>query len=442
MKAQSVGGSSDGGLEEDEADAQPYSSEQSVRGTSTAAIAGRVGTDHQHGDDIQVGQGAYGYSDERLDTAGWRPSQRPSPGGRFPSDLNVHRGLQAPVSPSSGESSTERDRDAIAAAGALPGSTMPFTQSEAPQQQSTRSAFGLDNEKTTARQAEYGFQDNAAAERGYAKPQQQPPFAPIQQYGQQKEYDQPMRGATQTTQQYVQSSQENQQQQQQLQREYRETPSQFTANSNLPTAAVGLGGAAFGAAAATQHYKQESDPRYEERGSRYQQSDNVTGERGDISTAPQSTSTTTDAATAMSPITSTNTTNNPGPVSSSFGDTAGLSTVPTTMGSIAAAGNNNNNSGFGSSQPQSKTPLPTEQDDRFTATTTETEPQAPSTLGSSVNQDGIATGSGTTSTGVPSAAAAAAAADTKPTPLRSMTGTTISDLHIPGEFPKTPKLAQ
>jgi hypothetical protein len=46
---------------------------------------------------------------------------RPSPGGRFPSDLNVNRGLEA-----SPASSDEIDRDTIVAASALPGSEIPY----------------------------------------------------------------------------------------------------------------------------------------------------------------------------------------------------------------------------------------------------------------------------------------------------------------------------
>lgn len=58
-------------------------------------------------------------------------------GGRFPSDLEVSssRGLQAPLSPSSGSSGEYQDRDIIAAAGSLPGSgvgsTHPNPQSHA-----------------------------------------------------------------------------------------------------------------------------------------------------------------------------------------------------------------------------------------------------------------------------------------------------------------------
>jgi hypothetical protein len=66
--------SSDGGLEEDEADAIPYSANQSL-----------------------VNQPVR------------QEPTRPSPGGRFPSDLNVNRNLQAPLSPSSGSSDIGHD---------------------------------------------------------------------------------------------------------------------------------------------------------------------------------------------------------------------------------------------------------------------------------------------------------------------------------------------
>ncbi|KAL8915563.1 MAG: hypothetical protein Q9171_000128 [Xanthocarpia ochracea] len=82
------------GMEEDEADQVPYS--------ATAS---------------QVGQS--------------RPQkelpERPKPGGRFPSALTINRDSQVPLSPSSPSSSD--DRDAVAAAGALPGSDVPFGSS-------------------------------------------------------------------------------------------------------------------------------------------------------------------------------------------------------------------------------------------------------------------------------------------------------------------------
>jgi len=66
--------SSDGGLEEDEADAVPYSANQSM------------------------------VSQPRE-----QPPTRPSPGGRFPSDLAVNRHLNEPLSPSSGSSDFGHD---------------------------------------------------------------------------------------------------------------------------------------------------------------------------------------------------------------------------------------------------------------------------------------------------------------------------------------------
>ncbi|CZS92561.1 hypothetical protein WAI453_006700 [Rhynchosporium graminicola] len=48
---------------------------------------------------------------------------RPKPGGRFPSDINLSRGLQAPPSHSSGSSGFEKN-DVVAAGGALPGNAM------------------------------------------------------------------------------------------------------------------------------------------------------------------------------------------------------------------------------------------------------------------------------------------------------------------------------
>ncbi|KAH7378715.1 hypothetical protein BKA66DRAFT_513140 [Pyrenochaeta sp. MPI-SDFR-AT-0127] len=91
-------GSSDGGLEEDEADAIPYSANQSVTNQSTR------------------------------DESQQRPS-RPSPGGRFPSDLMVNRSLQAPLSPSSG--SSEVGNDLTTAAGGLQQNVHPMYSADA-----------------------------------------------------------------------------------------------------------------------------------------------------------------------------------------------------------------------------------------------------------------------------------------------------------------------
>ncbi|KAK5072665.1 phosphatidylinositol 4,5-bisphosphate-binding protein [Lithohypha guttulata] len=116
-KAPSIGSGS--GMEDDEADRAPFSAEESIRGPSVAPdAASGVGVVAPRGDMM----------DDQRSEPGWRP-QRPTPGGRFPSDLNVQRGLQASVSPSSGDSLDETDREAIASAGALPGSGIPFVSS-------------------------------------------------------------------------------------------------------------------------------------------------------------------------------------------------------------------------------------------------------------------------------------------------------------------------
>ena len=93
-KAPSVN-SDDRAMEEDEADQVPYS-----------AAASQA--------EIQAAP------DEKL-------PQRPNPGGRFPSALNINRNSQLPLSPSSPSSSG--DREVVAAAGALPGSGVPFGNS-------------------------------------------------------------------------------------------------------------------------------------------------------------------------------------------------------------------------------------------------------------------------------------------------------------------------
>ena len=84
--------SSDGGIDEDEADEVPYSAT-----ASQAEIIPET---------------------EKL-------QQRPNPGGRFPSALKIVRDSQVPV-PSSSPSSSIGDREVIAAAGALPGSGVPL----------------------------------------------------------------------------------------------------------------------------------------------------------------------------------------------------------------------------------------------------------------------------------------------------------------------------
>jgi len=91
--------SSDGGLEEDEADAIPFSANQSMQDQTVR------------------------------DQSPVRPS-RPSPGGRFPSDLMVNRNLQAPLSPSSGSSEVGNDLNTMA--GGLPQEAYPVYPTQTP----------------------------------------------------------------------------------------------------------------------------------------------------------------------------------------------------------------------------------------------------------------------------------------------------------------------
>ena len=100
--------SSDGGMDEDEADEVPYSAT-----ASQAETAPQV---------------------EQL-------PQRPNPGGRFPSALKINRDSQVPISPSSPSSSTG-DRELVAAAGALPGSGIPFSSPGQPGDDETNGARG------------------------------------------------------------------------------------------------------------------------------------------------------------------------------------------------------------------------------------------------------------------------------------------------------------
>ena len=91
QKAPSI--SSDGALEEDEADEVPYSA-------TASHFDGASLTEPKHVD-------------------------RPQPGGRFPSDVNIERNLHVPLSPSSGSSD---ERDLSSAAGAIAGASVPYRQ--------------------------------------------------------------------------------------------------------------------------------------------------------------------------------------------------------------------------------------------------------------------------------------------------------------------------
>ncbi|RMZ91870.1 hypothetical protein DV736_g912, partial [Chaetothyriales sp. CBS 134916] len=122
LKAPSIN-SSEGEMAEDEADKAPFASEQSVRGPGSVPDGIAIATG------IGAAVTAKELADDRSE-AGWRPPPpRPQPGGRFPSDVNLTRGLHASISPSSGPVS---DRDVVAAAASLPGSGLPFQNTPYP----------------------------------------------------------------------------------------------------------------------------------------------------------------------------------------------------------------------------------------------------------------------------------------------------------------------
>lgn len=105
--------SSDGVMDEDEADQTPYSSQSAVLRRSSSV-------------------------------KGETPAQRPSPGGRFPSDVQIDRHLQATMSTSSGESAGVRE--ALADAVALPGSGIPYETSQQQPQEMTYSSLPMDGQ--------------------------------------------------------------------------------------------------------------------------------------------------------------------------------------------------------------------------------------------------------------------------------------------------------
>ena len=348
MKAHSIG-SADSGLEEDEADAQPYSSEQSVRGAPGPATAEGQDPDLQYGADTSAADGLYKYGEGQTDAAGWRNQSRPSPGGRFPSELNVQRGLQAPLSPSSGESSSERDRDAIAAAGALPGSGIPFARQDSiqPGQQSGRDVL-------------------------------------IHSQGQTSHHQDPLIHHQAQT---------------------RTAPS--SSNKTDITNLTGLGVLAAGAGTFYDHRKSSPPP-----------PETVQSEMDNASAIPAAGTSSAPIVATSSPTTLaqvTSTSDSTRPTSSSHDDAGSLSTIPTTvststhpdpatMAALVAAG----------AAPQVSVPV------EASTQGTKTVP-----LAQAQDQSQVVEG--------------AAERPKKPENLRTLTSGTISDLHIPGQFPKTPK---
>ena len=98
---------------------------RSFSGTSqkAASVSSDGGLDEEDEEPFSVAASAVVAQGPKQDVL----TKRPQPGGRFPSDLQVdtQRGLQVPLSPSSGSSFGEndnKDHDVVAAATGLPGS--------------------------------------------------------------------------------------------------------------------------------------------------------------------------------------------------------------------------------------------------------------------------------------------------------------------------------
>ncbi|KAL9127183.1 MAG: hypothetical protein Q9217_003891 [Psora testacea] len=79
-------------------------------------------------DEDEADQVPYSASTSQVEPSTEKLPQRPNPGGRFPSLLNVNRDSQVPLPPSSPSENSD-DREIVAAAGALPGSGIPFGSS-------------------------------------------------------------------------------------------------------------------------------------------------------------------------------------------------------------------------------------------------------------------------------------------------------------------------
>lgn len=149
------------GIEEDDADQVPFSANQSIKNQAVRE----------------------------------EPPQRPSPGGRFPSDLQVERNLR-PLSPSSG--SSEVGNDLTTASGGLQNDysypTQPTTYDTAQQQEYTQVHPVSDNA--------YAYDTHAA------NVYQQPQYQQQSQY-QQQPHEQQQVGSQPQTQQYPQFTSSN-----------------------------------------------------------------------------------------------------------------------------------------------------------------------------------------------------------------------------------------
>ena len=99
-----------------------------IRRTHARSISGGSISEGSALDEDEADQVPYSASASQVEPSTVKLPQRPNPGGRFPSLLSVNRDSHVPLSPSSG-SENSGEREIVAAAGALPGSGIPFGSS-------------------------------------------------------------------------------------------------------------------------------------------------------------------------------------------------------------------------------------------------------------------------------------------------------------------------
>ena len=100
-----------------------------IRRTHARSVSGGSISEGSALDEDEADQVPYSATASQAEPSTERLPQRPNPGGRFPSLLSI-RDSQAPVAPSS-PSENSGDRDVVAAAGALPGSSVGGTEQQA-----------------------------------------------------------------------------------------------------------------------------------------------------------------------------------------------------------------------------------------------------------------------------------------------------------------------
>jgi hypothetical protein len=346
--------SSDGGLEEDEADAVPYSANVSLANQPVR-----------------------------------QEITRPSPGGRFPSDLNVNRNLQAPLSPSS--DSSELGHDLGTAAGG-------------PAQDVEPVYLGTELQHPQPVQPIHGQQAYPAADYVNSYPPTQQAYQPTTSYPDQYSAPQTQMPSTQ---------------------QYEVQPAQFERHESTygnwmaPAAGGAVGGAALGALANEAHQRKEMAHQQQmaqrELAEQQELNQQAQDPRYPVEQFPPPTSSVINAAPAVPE-------RNPdhhAPVS--FADVNEPGIHPTLIPApVMAAGS-------------SREPTASHLDNTNVASpSTTTSFLDDSEVGAAVPASGKTVNGGP----VPQALVDVAEAQAHPGMHRTNTDISVSDLHVPGEYPK------